>query len=229
MNENKLGKPLDPVSFETMDLPWAGDTLKRLLEGSHFHKEPWNDRDAWSAWEKERKFIAKCIHKDGSLLDYGSANGFLLKCLQKWSSHTIDPYGVDVGEQAIADARTLFPQQQNHFAAPQELKDGKDFPNTFDFVYWNVWDNFDFEMKGAMDLVKKMYDAVLPGGRLILGFYDPEKETALGKIEQLKGSGFVPTEIVHNPDGKEILAVFQKEMPKPSVKEVSEPSVSETQ
>jgi SAM-dependent methyltransferase len=184
------------------------EKLKSLLEGSHVYSDDqqFDAEAAWKEWVKERKFIASAIDKDGSLLDFGSANGLLLKSLEQWSERKIDPYGLDIDIRAIQEAKELFPQQESHFATPEELKSRKDFPRTFDFIYWNVWDNH--VLKADDEILSKLKSEVKNGGRLILGFYDT-KDKNNAKIQNLMNAGSQPSYLMENPDGgDQVIAWF---------------------
>jgi len=190
---------------------WKNDDnkVRELLEGSHVFTEPFDKNVAWKGWEKGRRFILLAINKDGSILDYGCANGFLLRSLQEWSEHKLEPYGLDIDEKAIAKAKELFQSNADHFVTPEEIQKGKDFPKYFDFVYWNVWDNWKFERPEETDLLKKLQTVTKRGGRLILGFYDTRGEN-LKRNEQLKQLGFAPDEIIENPNGEGMLVIFNQ-------------------
>lgn len=190
---------------------WKKDDakLKELLEGSHVFTEPWNKEAAWKEWEEGRRFITSAIHKDGSLLDYGCANGFLLRSLQEWSPYSLDPYGFDTDEDAIRKAQELFSHKRDHFVTPEELEKNPQFPRTFDFVYWNVWDNWKFSSPEEIMLLEKLKGITNEEGRLILGLYDTKEEN-LKKIEQLRTLGYDPSGVTENHKGEQVLAIFNK-------------------
>lgn len=190
---------------------WIADDqkIKKLLEGSHVFTEPWDKKIAWEQWEKGRQFITSAIDKDGSLLDYGCANGFLLRSLQEWSEHKLDPYGFDIDQQSIKNAKMLFPNKIDHFVGPEELKNNEQFPKNFDFIYWNVWDNWKFEKQEELDLLKKLQESTNPGGRLILGLYDTREQNSK-RIEHLKKLHITPSNTIQNPDGEEVIALFNR-------------------
>jgi SAM-dependent methyltransferase len=121
----------------------------------------------FARWDHNRRFISSAIHRDGSILDIGCANGFLLKCLQQWCDHQLIPYGIDVNANKITDATILFAEYAQNFATLSVdclgdiTKHG--LPAQFDFVYCSI--SFD------PTIYKKTLDLVAPGGRLIFGFY----------------------------------------------------------
>jgi SAM-dependent methyltransferase len=172
-------------------------TLKKLLEGSCVSDFTYKD------WENGRKPISHFIDKPGTILDIGCANGFLLVCLQNWATHELNPFGIDPQEKFINEAKELFPNIFDHFIVTyiEDLaKLPKPFPTTFDYVYWAVWDDKEFDSQKNNELVHHALSKVSLGGKLILGFYDPQMEKNLKRIEQLKVLGYIVDEVV---DAKE--------------------------
>lgn len=171
---------------------------KFLIEGSHLSSIEFEE------WKNNRFSITKAINKDGRILDIGCANGFLLRCLQEWSNHKLEPYGIDIDQELIKEAKKLFPSQAKNFIV-KELKDflknlaelsKHGFPAKYDFIYWNVWDNRKFENQKEVDIFKTVLELISDGGRLILGFYNLEKGRE--KIKKLKELGFKFSGIVEN-------------------------------
>lgn len=196
-----------PYSKDFLALVNDDAKLKQLLEGSCVVSlGPWDKKLAFRNWERDRRFIADAINKDGSILDYGSANGFLLRSLQEWSNHKLDPYGVDTNKEALKEAKNLFPQLKNHFLTPEEAKRAKEFPQQFDSVYWAVGDNLDFEKSEDMDWFGENLTNAKEGGRFIVGFYDT-KENNYRRIKQLQNNGIKFSSILENPlGGNEVIA-----------------------
>ena len=60
-------------------------------------------------WEWSRSHIADAVDRDGSFLDIGCANGFLLECLPRWTSFAVEPYGLDLSPELAALARGRLP------------------------------------------------------------------------------------------------------------------------
>lgn len=182
--EKPSQSPLETYSSDfKQDVERIG--MEKLLEGSHV-------KGGFEDWELGRRFLAKSIDRDGRILDIGCANGFLLRCFQEWSGKKLEPYGIDVNENMIKQARELFPDKQNHFSLNEEAKkqmETGEFPKEFDLVFWNVWDDLDF----ASDKGRNMLEATLAitsvGGRAILGFYDKKEKDILMKIDQLAALG----------------------------------------
>lgn len=130
-------------------------------------------------WEEKRKFIADLIETNGTILDVGCANGFLLRSLQEWTGRKLTPFGFDVLPSLISDAQELFPEHENNFAALDVADIGDlvnvGLPQQYDYVFWN------FLGKWSIGLPKwrNILEDVLKCGkrRVILGFYGTNRYT----------------------------------------------------
>ncbi|MDA1335208.1 MAG: class I SAM-dependent methyltransferase [bacterium] len=127
-------------------------------------------------WLKARHFVTKAIHKDGSFLDIGCSNGFLLKCLQHWTPYTLEPYGIEHREEAVCLAKELFSDMPEHI----ELLDGNrliglketNLPDAYDYVFRNHWkrETTENEMK---EVLSDLFNHTKEDGRVIVGLYWP--------------------------------------------------------
>ena len=143
-------------------------------------------------WERQRRFIAGAINKDGTILDVGCASGLLLKCLLEWSDYRVTPYGFDNNPKRIQLAKQLLPEHATNIVEA-DVKNldlaAKGLPKTYDFVYWNVWEDFVFQEGSRLDAFNSILECVRTDGRLIMGFYPnnkEEKERDLKKLDRLK-------------------------------------------
>ena len=84
-------------AYLAADTPWGGS-------GKSGHAELWT----WS-----RSLIADAIDRDGSFLDVGCANGYLMECLPRWTSFDVEPYGLDISEELSALAKRRLPRWAN--------------------------------------------------------------------------------------------------------------------
>lgn len=191
---------------EFKDIISSSKKTRKLLEGSSFS-------GTFAAWEKRKAFIASAINKNGSFLDIGCGNGFLLRCLQEWSQHNIIPFGIDVNEAMIDDAKELFPDNTDNFAVLDIARIdnlNKCLPtHKFDFVFTsNAWSN---SQVGQDD--KKMLDKLItlinPGGRLIVGFYHEDKEHNLESIKNFETIGLKFHQIIENPISANLIAIIE--------------------
>jgi SAM-dependent methyltransferase len=180
---------------------------KDVLEGSKVYDANFEE------WERGRKFIADQIDKAGSILDIGSANGFLLICLETWSGKKLDMYGIDTNGELIIQGKRLFPELEKNLkiAGLESFRwlEEFDLPSQYDFIFWNVWDNFIFD-EYKLKTLKELIDLRLKeNGKLILGFYHKDKSHNLEEANKIK-SKFRHTEIVENQkDGNEVLAIIK--------------------
>lgn len=61
-------------------------------------------------WEYARSHLACAVERDGSFLDIGCANGYLLECLPRWAPHRLDRYGTDIAPELVGLARRRLPE-----------------------------------------------------------------------------------------------------------------------
>jgi SAM-dependent methyltransferase len=66
-------------------------------------------------WEYARSHLAHAIDRDGSFLDVGCANGYLLDCLVRWTPHRLDVYGLDIAPPLVDLARRRLPHWADRF------------------------------------------------------------------------------------------------------------------
>ena len=190
------------------DLLADTNKLTKLLAGSSFNNEP------YSNWETNRIFISKAIDKPGTILDVGCGNGFLLKCLEEWSGYSLTPYGIDVDAAFIRQAK----EYRSEYAANFKVANVYAVPywyhlglrlwyfKKFDYVLWNVWDNYTFEERG-LDLFRYLLKKVKPDGKLILTFYAVTPGTNMAKITYLKNAGYI-LNVLESMPGQQAAAVL---------------------
>ncbi len=136
-------------------------------------------------WRHARSLIAEAIHKDGDFLDVGCASGHLMECLQQWAREQgkkIAPYGLDIAPELAALARSRLP----HWAERIWVGNAIDWqpPRRFAFVRTGLEY---VPRRRQRDLAERLLaEAVAPGGRLIIGTHNEEKETR--SVEELVAS-----------------------------------------
>jgi hypothetical protein len=88
--------------------------MARLIVPAYLAAEtPWEGsgkQGSGEDWEYARSHIAQAIDRDGSFLDIGSANGYLLECLPRWTPHQLDRYGLDIAPELVDLARRRLPE-----------------------------------------------------------------------------------------------------------------------
>jgi SAM-dependent methyltransferase len=102
------------------DTPWGGSGKS----GTH------------EDWEYSRSLIADAIDRDGSFLDVGCANGYLVESLVEWTPHSLDVYGLDIAPELVNLARHRLPQWADRFFVANALDWQPGRP--FDFVRTNL-------------------------------------------------------------------------------------------
>ena len=63
-------------------------------------------------WEEARRPIVDALERDGTFLDVGCANGYLLETVSAWAAEKgveIEPYGVDIAPELVEIARLVSP------------------------------------------------------------------------------------------------------------------------
>lgn len=120
-------------------------------------------------WKACRGIQLAAVHRDGTFLDVGCANGYLLECLVGWAAEqgrVLEPYGVDIGGSLVELARRRLPAWRDRFLEG-------------DIWTWSPPRRFDFVSTGLgsaaphRDVMLEwlMTDVVKAGGRLILRSY----------------------------------------------------------
>jgi SAM-dependent methyltransferase len=83
-------------------------------------------------WESVRRPIVEAIDHDGTFLDIGCANGYLLESIVRWSAHRIEPYGLDFALRLVELAQARLPQWADRFFVGEALT--WESPRAFDFA-----------------------------------------------------------------------------------------------
>jgi SAM-dependent methyltransferase len=85
--------------YVAADTPWGGS----------------GKTGTYGDWAYSRSLIAHAIDRDGSFLDVGCANGYLLECLVGWTPHRLDGFGLDIAPELVDLARRRLPQWSDRF------------------------------------------------------------------------------------------------------------------
>ncbi len=83
-------------------------------------------------WERSRSLVADAIDRDGSFLDVGCANGYLMECLPRWTTFAVEPYGLDISPELSELARQRLPEWANRIFVGNALT--WDAPHAFTYV-----------------------------------------------------------------------------------------------
>ena len=74
----------------------------------------------------------EAIDRDGSFLDVGCANGYLLESIVRWSERRIEPFGLDFSPRLVELARARLPQWADRIYLGDALE--WEPPRRFDFA-----------------------------------------------------------------------------------------------
>jgi SAM-dependent methyltransferase len=149
-------------------------SLRDVLETAYTgHDEPWKQSGMSGPeerWTALRKPVADCIDRQGSFLDIGCANGYLLECCLRWVAERgiiIEPYGVDLSPRLIELARQRLPQYGDQLYVDNALTWTP--PHRFDFVRTElVYVPAEYERA----YIERLRDHFLkPEGRLLIATY----------------------------------------------------------
>jgi hypothetical protein len=121
-------------------------------------------------WERARRVIADGLHRDGTFLDIGCANGYLMECMVPWAAargYRIEPYGLEISAPLAELARRRLP----NWAERIFTGNGFDWqpPRRFTFVRTELV-YVPPSMRRAY--VQRLLEQVVePGGRLLVCSY----------------------------------------------------------
>ena len=104
------------------------------LAGSTPRQQSGFGRNA-SDWERFRRPVVEPIHKSGSFLDVGCANGLLMESVVAWSQesgHVVEVFGLDISEELAKLARRRLPHWRGRIFVGNALL--WEPPARFDFV-----------------------------------------------------------------------------------------------
>ena len=128
-----------------------------------------------ASWERGRRPILAAVDGDGTFLDVGCANGFLMESVHAWGAEVgrqIEPYGLDISPELAELARRRLPR----WAGRIFLGNAREWipPRRFDYVRTGL----DYvPPPRRRELVEHLLEHVVgPGGRLIVGVYNEEKD-----------------------------------------------------
>ena len=62
-----------------------------------------------AGWEHARSLVVEAVDRDGTFLDVGCANGYLMECLPRWTSFAVEPYGLDISIELAELAQKRLP------------------------------------------------------------------------------------------------------------------------
>ena len=145
-----------------------------------------------AAYRYTRSMLIEVIHRGGTFIDVGCANGHLMEMLARWlqgKGLIVEFYGLDISKALLEFATQRLPHWQDRFFLGNAL-------------HWSPPFQFDYVCLAGLDYVPRdrrrelldhLFTAVVaPGGRLIFGPYTEER-TRPENEEMLRGWGLVAT------------------------------------
>jgi hypothetical protein len=156
------------------------DGASELVRDAYLKSDtPWGlsgHRGPEDRWTKAREIVVDPLERDGTFLDGGCANGYLMESVQRWAGRRglrIEPYGVDIVPELAELARQRLPRWADRIW-------------TADLLSWEPPRRFDTVRVGLEyvpptrreQLVGRMLaDVVAPGGQLLIGPYTEETDS----------------------------------------------------
>lgn len=138
-------------------------------------------------WRLAREVILEGVHKDGTFLDIGCANGVLARDLCVWAKErniNLIPFGIDIDKELIKECKRKLPKFKMNFIVAHRCKFKPNMKFTFICTYFspkNWWKRDEF-LKSCLEMLE-------PGGRLILTRYDDKIDEFLLLEEYLRENG----------------------------------------
>lgn len=132
-------------------------------------------------WERARRPLLAAVDRDGSFLDIGCANGYLLESLVAWSSHRLEPYGLEIAPELAALARSRLPQSAERIFVGNVL----DWEPPQRFTYLRT--NLDYvPRRRRFELVARLLGYA---DRVVVGVYNEQRHERPTE-ELLRAGGF---------------------------------------
>lgn len=175
------------LEVREMELEVWFDNLKEEIEESYLGSNDDLKGSGWGGsldrWRLAREVILKPVSGDGTFLDLGCANGYLLQSLCGWSrekGRVIEPFGVDISSRLVERARERFPQYRHHFSVGNALTWRSD--RTFDYVRTEL----DYVPPSLVEsYISRLFkEVVAPGGTLIVASYGSRSRQLSPKVVQ---------------------------------------------
>ncbi|CAG7644294.1 class I SAM-dependent methyltransferase [Paenibacillus allorhizosphaerae] len=138
--------------------------------------------------------LLQAIHKNGTFIDVGCANGYLLESLDRWTKslgfYELEWYGLDISKGLIELAKQRLPEWTGRFFVGNAFTWVPDVPK-FDFVCVKELSYVPKKRRRAF-LEHVLQHYVAPGGRLILG-PNSERQEARELENELSAWGYEPS------------------------------------
>lgn len=186
----------DPIESVKDRAYWLTEQVEAELKAGEIDEEEWHRRVAevitpaylaadtpWAQsgksgderlWTYARSLVCEAIEHDGTFLDVGCANGYMMECMEQWAAergHRIEPYGLDIAHELVDLARSRLPMWADRIYVGNVMTWSP--PQRFDFVRTGL-EYVPFRRR--RDLVQRLLDQFVAGsGRLVIGTYHGDR------------------------------------------------------
>ncbi|MFF3562992.1 class I SAM-dependent methyltransferase [Streptomyces sp. NPDC002574] len=178
---------------EQDDASWFADNL-RLIQPAYLRAATVEGGSGFGGgpeeWRARRSMVVDALHRDGTFLDIGCANGLLMESVRTWAAErgrAIEPYGLDIAPGLVELARRRLPRWADRIAVGNALDWRPDGGRRFTFVHV-LADCVPPARLGGL-LRRLLAELVEPGGRLLVSAYQPAGGEAPGAAERLAALG----------------------------------------
>jgi SAM-dependent methyltransferase len=178
--------------------------LRAVLEPAYLAAEDARGQSGFrgdvARWERARRPIVAAIHRDGTFLDIGCANGLLMESIQAWAAedgYQIEPYGLDLSPELAALARRRLPRWAERVFVGNALDWAP--PRRFDFVRTELVYVPEHRRPGFVGRLRD--DLLLSGGRLVVCSYGSGQTEPVGDLLRVWGFAVAGETSNVNPAG----------------------------
>jgi 2-polyprenyl-3-methyl-5-hydroxy-6-metoxy-1,4-benzoquinol methylase len=150
-----------------------------------------------AGWERARRLLTDALPGNCTLLDIGCANGHLMESLVDWAGQdgiAVEPYGVDISAWLADLARRRCPQWADRIVTVNAA-DWRP-PRRFDVVRTGL--EYVPAARAAAYLAHLFDHVVAPGGRLVIGVYNEERDLTTLE-DRVRGYGYDVTGTTSRP------------------------------
>lgn len=140
-------------------------------------------RSKFITWDLQRQYISKAIDRKGTIFDPACGSCSLFWYLEKWSGHSLIPFGCDIEKDYIELAKQIYPQYRNNFT----IGDFSDIHinEKFDYVYFSIFTEFKVDESKSIEWINKL--SLMFSHRFIITSYgDLSKKEFYKRIDRIK-------------------------------------------
>jgi len=134
-------------------------------------------------WRQARELVVDGIDRDGTFLDVGCANGYLMESIQRWArerGRVMEPYGLDISPQLADLAR----RRLAHWAERVYVGNAINWQSPMRFGFVRTGLEY-VPVRRQRDLLERLlHEVVAPAGRLIIGAFKEESDETRAEPSQ---------------------------------------------